>query len=244
MHSNENSPTRVESLELHIIIHSLKIQSLHSKYQVQVKCRKEIKKETSKMKRNEDTNAIFFESTIDFQLKSPEMNPYGVKFRVYEFIDGLAKKNGKAWIQGSEFTGELIEFRDLYLQGCSDPQGLLCVSISSIKRLLPSVSFNEISIKKNSLEQADSEEIYTGTNESEQGSESKPDLNDLDQDFNTESAHTEPEVKNKIIEERKTPITSKIDAAPNSQSKSRSLEQSERKTGTGPGKNKCCCGVF
>ena len=240
MHSNENSPSRVESLELHIIIHSLKLQSSHSKYQVKVQCSKEIKKETNKMKRAEDSNVIFFESTIDFQLKSTEMDPYGLKFIVFEFRDGLAQKNGKAWIQGREFTGELIEFRDLYLQSCSDAQGLLCVSISSIKRLLPSVSFNEISIQKNSLVQADFYEEYSGTNESEQGSESKPELNDLDQDLNTEFTDHQP----KIIEESKTPLTSKTHATPNSQSKSHSLEQSERKSELGQGKNKCCCSIF
>ena len=78
--------------------------------------------------------------------------------------------------------------------------------------------------------QADFYEEYSGTNESEQGSESKPELNDLDQDLNTEFTDHQP----KIIEESKTPLTSKT----------HSLEQSERKSELGQGKNKCCCSIF
>lgn len=244
MNSSENSPSKVESLELHIIIHSLKLQSEHCKYQVQVKCSKEFKKESSKMKRTESSDVIFFESTVDFELKSKEMSSYGVRFRVFEFVDGEARKNGEAFIRGNEFIGDLMEFRDLALQNCSDESGLLCVSITNTKKMLPEVTFPEIALKKNAM----AGEEYTGTNESEQGSESRPDLSDIEEEYK-EAEEKTGKVEEKTTETQenskettvKSPPTTLIRTEPNSQSKTQSLEQSEKKAEIGPGKQKCCC---
>lgn len=231
MDSENNSPTKVESLSINIIIHSLQIVSKYTKYKVQVQCTKNLKKETIKMKKNPDTDVVFFESSLTLYVKFFNEKPHDLKITVFEFIDGVPRKNGYTKLKSSDFEEKTLEFKDLHLNSCSDESGIICISINCSKKLVPFLSFSDRTASQSIVD-----------NELEE--------NDVNQSSSSSSHDPSENIENKgIAEEEKTceksPPTSLQDAGANSQSKTQALEQCECKSELGPGQKHCnCCRVF
>ena len=230
MESGERSPEKVESLEVHIIIHSLKINSNSSKYQVQVMCdKKNVKQETIKTKKNPDSDVVFFESTFFFHIKIFDKDTR-IRFLVLEYIEGDTKYNGKASIKCEKILEKPSEFLDLKLKKCTDESGIICVSISSMKKMIPSISISENtadeSMFRDTLEEniTDSDDLTSEEFKNEDEEQKQADL-------------PENEEKKILVE----PTCDLKNAMPNSNSKSHSLEQSENKSNVGAGNKKCYC---
>ena len=229
MASNDSSPMKVESLEIQVIIHSLKISTKHKKYQVLVKTEKNITKETNKMKKSDTSDAVFFESTFNIKKRVSDQKDYGLKFIVLEYREGEAFVNGKARLDYNQIADKSIEFKDLSLQGCSDDSGIVCVSVFSERKFLPIVSFSEIVAKKEL-----SNENCDGLIE---------DFENKDVSTKEEWMDTDESAKENL--EIKTPPVVLSQSVPNSQSKANSLEQSEKRSEIGPGNDKChCCCII
>lgn len=223
MSSSPESPSKLQSLEIRIIIHSLRINTIYSKYQVQVKCENLNKKETNKMKKNENSDVVFFESTLEFFLKSFDQEKYNIKFNVLEFVEGEPKKNGNVKV---EYSGDIekIEFQDIKLRNCSDSFGIICISVSCIKKLFPSLSLSD-----NTADQS----VFEAKNEKN--------IEDYEENYIEERLQVEDDSGSIGNQDAVVPPISLNQAVLNSKSNPHYLEQSEPKPENTDNKCNCCC---
>lgn len=134
---------KVESFRLEVIVHSLTVVSSSKKYFVKVSLEEGNEVETGKMKKNDDSHVVFFESSLELNYRSTSDHRPRLKFWVFEYREGQACFNGECRISFHKFYDIHSQSKDLALKNCSDADGMLYVTVNFKKYTVITSSFIE-----------------------------------------------------------------------------------------------------